>query len=99
MNTAEIAQMLRDSTRSGSEEDSPEGSRYITLSDTLTKDVIVYLERESCEGEAAQAVVDLLAPQLKNIWFTSGGQIPVKLRKPLVEALQRARVLEELDHG
>jgi hypothetical protein len=41
----DIIDMLKNAERRGSDKDIPEGSRYITISDTLAKEMIKVLRR------------------------------------------------------
>lgn len=44
MNIKSILKILKTAPRSGTEKDEPEGSRYIQISDTLTNQMVEYLE-------------------------------------------------------
>ena len=44
MKPKDILAILKTATRIGSDEDEPEGTRYIILSDTLTNEMVICIE-------------------------------------------------------
>ena len=47
----QIRQLLITAPRQGAAEDEPEGARYITITDTLAKDIIKQIEEADRSGE------------------------------------------------